>query len=69
MSNITGRLINAERIRITETHYRIRGEVYEDVHERFPDGGVILTSPVVSEDGPIILTRNSIYEIESWKAP
>lgn len=66
MSNITGRLINAERIRIYGSTV-IRGEVYEDVHKRFHDGQIIITSPVVSEDGDIILTENSIYEIESWK--
>lgn len=66
MSNITGRLIDAERIRLGR-HTVIRGAIYGDVHERWHDGEIIYTSPIVNEDGSIITTRNSIYEIESWK--
>lgn len=65
-SNITGRLLNAERKRIPGG-YIIVGEVYEDVRGRFSDGDVISTSKVVSEVGAMILTANSIYEVEGWK--
>ena len=65
MSNITGRLINARRVHFG-TGYIISGEIYEDILGRFHDGEMILTSKVVSEEGPIILTANSIYEIEGW---
>lgn len=67
MSNITGRLINARRTR-QGVHTVLTGEIYEDIHERFYDGQVIRTSPIVSEEGMIVLTANSIYEIESWAA-
>ncbi len=64
-SNITGRLIDARRVPVWGG-YVVVGNVYEDVHGRFNDGDVITTSKVVAEDGPIVLTRNSIYEVESW---
>ena len=64
-SNITGRLIGAAR-RPQGSGYILVGQVYEDVRGRFYDGEVIRTSRVVSEDGPIVLTANSIYEVESW---
>ena len=66
MSNITGRLINARRVPIHPTGYIIVGDIYEDARNRFPDGAEVRTSPVLSEEGAIILTANSIYEIEGW---
>lgn len=65
MSNITGRLLNARRVKLGSV-YIISGDVYEDVHGRFYDGEFIWTSAVVHEEGSIISTLNSIYEVESW---
>lgn len=64
-SNITGRLLNARRVRYAGA-VCLMGEVYEDIHERFRDGLLIRTSAITSEDGPIVCTANSIYEVESW---
>lgn len=65
-SNITGRLINAVRFPV-RGGIIIRGEIYEDVHGRFYDGAVIYTTLVIMEEGNIITTKNSIYEVESWR--
>lgn len=64
-SNITGRLLNAKRVRFGP-YVVVVGNVYEDVLGRFNDGQRITTSAITSEDGPIVCTRNSIYEVESW---
>ena len=66
MSNITGRLLDARRVPICGG-YIIVGAVYEDARGRFNDGDTIRTSKVVQEDGHIILTANSIYEVEGWR--
>jgi len=63
MSNITGRLRNVVRV----PGGNLYGAVYGDVHGRFRDGEMITTSRVVSEDGNIVNTLYSIYEVESWK--
>lgn len=65
MSNITGRLRNASRINTSHGTY-VRGEVYGDTKGRFVDGEVIRTSVVVTIEGNVVLTRNSIYEVETW---
>ncbi len=67
-SNITGRLLNAVRCTVPGGYY-IEGELYEDVRHRWADGSVISTSKVVQEDGNMVLTLNSIYEVESWRDP
>ena len=64
-SNITGRLLNAKRVRYAGQTC-LMGEIYEDIHGRFHDGMLIRTSPITSEDGPVICTANSIYEVEGW---
>jgi hypothetical protein len=64
-SNITGRLLNARRVRVGP-HQVLVADVYEDIHGRFQDGQVITTSFITSEDGAVFCTRNSIYEVESW---
>lgn len=66
-SNITGRLLDAVRVQVPGG-YVIEGDVYEDVRRRFCDGDRITTSLVKREDGPIILTEFSIYEVEGWRA-
>ena len=66
MSNIIGRLLNARRVPVSGG-YIVVGDVYEDTRGRFNDGDTISTSVVVQEDGPIILTANSIYEVEGWR--
>lgn len=65
MSNITGRLINVRRLPCS-AGYCLSGVIYEDVHDRFHDGASVRTSLVVSEEDNIVLTANSIYEVESW---
>jgi hypothetical protein len=65
MSNITGRLINARR-QPCYGGYIIAGDIYADSLGRFDDGAEIRTSLVVSEEGDIVLTANSIYDVESW---
>jgi hypothetical protein len=67
MSNITGRLLNAERVTIGDGYIIVR-EVYEDIHGRFDNGSLIRTSLIVHEDGNVISTKNSIYEVESWRS-
>lgn len=67
-SNITGRLLNAYRREWPGGRYYLVGEIYEDMHQRWPDGTTISTSPVLEEEsGGIVLTVNSIYEVESWR--
>ena len=65
MSNITGRLLNARRQSCPGGHYII-GAIYEDTRRKFDDGAIVSTSLVTSEEGNIILTRNSVYEVKSW---
>jgi len=65
-SNITGRLLNAKRISVGQ-HKCLTGDIYEDIHHRFHDGARITTSYITSEDGPIVCTANSIYEVENWE--
>jgi hypothetical protein len=65
-SNITGRLLNARRVNFENGKCILVGDVYEHISPRFPDGSEIRTSPIVHEDGEVISTRNSIYEVESW---
>ena len=64
-SNITGRLLNARRVRIGRFMV-LEGNVYEDVRGRFHDGQWVRTSEIVSEDGSVVYTRNNIYEVEGW---
>lgn len=65
-SNITGRLLNAVRVRIG-LHECLEGDIYEDVRGRFFDGSRITTSAIVLEEGAVIYTANSIYEVEGWQ--
>ena len=46
---------------------RYGGEIYDDIHKRWPDGTFIWTSTVKSVDGNIVTTRNSVYEVELAK--
>lgn len=61
---VTGRLENWFLDKATKKEFIIWGNVYEDVHERFPDGFFIHTSGIkhrkVSE-GVVVETRNSSY--------
>jgi hypothetical protein len=66
MSNITARLINARRVP-RGGGVALTGECYE--HKSFYDGELIITSVITSEDGPIVCTKFSIYEVESWAEP
>lgn len=43
---------------------RYCGNIYDDIHKRWPDGAFIWTSAVKRVDGNIVTTLNSVYEVE-----
>jgi hypothetical protein len=65
---ITGTLRNAVRVPRGDDVRApcLKGQVYGDVRRRFFDGDVITTSTVLSEEGDVFTTRNSVYRVESW---
>jgi hypothetical protein len=65
MSNLTGDLHNARKIAAGDT-FRLRGEIYNDSRGRFADGDVVVTSPVLEQDGSIFITENSAYDVKFW---
>jgi hypothetical protein len=65
MSNLTGDLHNARKISAGST-FRLKAEIYNDSRGRFTDGDVILTSPVLEQDGSIFITENSAYDVKFW---
>lgn len=64
-SNISGRLLNAERRCLGSAEWLV-GDIYEDTRGRFNDGDRVTTSLITLEDGSIFYTQNSIYEVEGW---
>jgi hypothetical protein len=68
MSNITARLedVIAEDLGVC---WIVWGRINGDTAGRFKDGEVIHTSYVKLLDGDVVYTRNSIYEIASWRSP
>jgi hypothetical protein len=40
------------------------GDIYGDIHNRWPDGERIRTSLVRATDGDIITTLNNVYRVE-----
>jgi hypothetical protein len=67
---ITGRLEEWEATSIIDNNeYLIWGLVYDDIHGRFKEGGLIHTSGIKESDhlrsglkkGEVVRTRNSLY--------
>lgn len=69
MKSVTAKLRNAVRYFWNHKSYSIVGQVYGDTKGRFADGAEITTSKVLSEEGNVVITRNSIYEVETWFMP
>jgi hypothetical protein len=44
----------------------LSGDIYNDNRSRFRDGERVSTSAIVSIDGDIVTTRNSVYRVTSW---
>lgn len=65
MTNVTAKLRQAVRLKLSHGTY-LKGEIYDDAKRRWPDGSPITTSRVLSEEGNVINTLFSIYEVESW---
>lgn len=42
----------------------VRGNIYDDIHNRWPDGHSVCTSSILDVRGDIVITKNSIYRIE-----
>ncbi len=61
---ITATLKNALIYRIGK-HSVFTGDIYGDVHKRWPDGSHIRTSLVDRVEGDLVYTRNSIYKIDN----
>lgn len=49
----------------------LSGDIYNDSRGRSRDGTTVSTSEIVSVDGEVFTTRNSVYRVASWagKAP
>lgn len=63
--NITGTLRNWRKQYCTaDGRMVIWGHIYDDVHNRFPNGHFIHTSSVKKIEGDIVYTRNSVYKLE-----
>ena len=61
---ITATLKNALIYRIGK-HSVLTGDIYGDVHKRWPDGSHIRTSLVDRVEGDLVYTRNSVYKIDN----
>ena len=61
---ITATLKNALIYRIGK-HLVFTGDIYGDVHKRWPDGSHIRTSLVDRVEGDLVYTRNSVYKIDN----
>lgn len=61
---ITATLKNALIYRIGK-HSVFTGDIYDDVHKRWPDGSHIRTSLVDRVEGDLVYTRNSVYKIDN----
>jgi hypothetical protein len=60
---ITGTIKNARFFDIGSKQI-VCGQIYGDAGNRFEDGTQINTSEVISVDGDLVTTRNSVYRIE-----
>ena len=69
MQGLTGRIEDWTVIHYGDDKYSISGKIFNDIHERWPDGTVITTSGIKEGDFPrgnlkpevIVDTRNSTY--------
>jgi hypothetical protein len=64
MSNITAKLMAARRVE-TPLGTVLSGMVFGDSKGRFDSGTHITTSPIVLEEGDIVHTKYSCYEV-TW---
>lgn len=60
-ANFTAKIVAARRVRGS-----VEGMIFSDVHDRWPAGTRIRTSRIVHEDGNIVSTENSIYDV-TWE--
>lgn len=67
---LTANLANAEMIDGLGGQY-LRGQIYGDRYDRWPDGFPVATSCVIAQVGEQeFVTRSmSRYRVESWKEP
>jgi hypothetical protein len=63
--NLTGDLHNARKVTAGST-FRLQAEIYNDSRGRFADGEVVLTSPVIEQEGSIFITEHSAYDVKFW---
>lgn len=63
---ITATLENWSVQRLNEKEFIIWGEIYGDIKNRFSQGKLVHTSPILNQDiaeGCVVRTRNSIYKL------
>ena len=58
MNNLTGDLHNARKVK-TANGFRLRAEISNESRGRFVDGDVVVTSPILEQDGSMFITENS----------
>lgn len=67
-SNITA-VVREWQLETVDGAFRLSGKIYEDVHGRFVDGTLIISSAIktmdVTEKGGMVYTRNSVYKLVS----
>jgi hypothetical protein len=67
---ITAVLRKAQRIAWDDGTWLLRGQCFNDIAHRFPDGHFIRTTLVQEEIAPnVFRTKNSIYRVEDWFPP
>jgi len=66
MSNLTGDLHNARKVRVGPSTFRLKAEIYNDSRGRFADGEVVYTSTILEQEGSIFITENSAYDVKYW---
>lgn len=65
--SVTAHLLYASFFRAaSDGTIRLRGEIYKDKDNRFPDGWSVETSPVLAIKGPYVITKNSVYKVRCW---
>lgn len=69
MTEVTAVLRDAAKMELLSGRYKLVGTISGDTKGRFKDGQRVLTSVVVSVDGDIFNTVNSVYRVENWEAP
>lgn len=69
MTKITAELRNVTRRADSpwRPYDHLSGDIYNDSRGRFRDGERVSTSAIISVEGDIVTTRNSIYRVTSWE--